>query len=102
VRGTYSGVNSPEATITQSAATERTYYEYSISLNPTSASFSATGESKSFTVTSQRRLVTVNSVSGTTYGSWGSTGWEIYPTNLGTGFSQTTSGNTITVKASAN
>ena len=45
VRGTYSGVNSPEATITQSAATERTYYEYSISLNPTSASFSATGES---------------------------------------------------------
>ena len=102
VRGTYSGVNSPEATITQSAATERTYYEYSISLNPISASFSATGESKSFTVTSQRRLVTVNSVSGTTYGSWGSTGWEIYPTNLGTGFSQTTSGNTITVKASAN
>ena len=102
MRGTYSGVNSPEATITQSAATERTYYEYSISLNPTSASFSATGESKSFTVTSQRRLVTVNSVSGTTYGSWGSTGWEIYPTNLGTGFSQTTSGNTITVKASAN
>jgi hypothetical protein len=102
VRGTYSGVNSPEATITQSAATERTYHEYSISLNPTSASFSATGESKSFTVTSQRRLVTVNSVSGTTYGSWGSTGWEIYPTNLGTGFSQTTSGNTITVKASAN
>ena len=102
VRGTYSGVNSPEATITQSAATERTYYEYSISLNPTSASFSATGESKSFTVTSQRRLVTVNSVSGTTYGSWGSTGWEIYPTNLGTGFSQTTSENTITVKASAN
>ena len=102
VRGTYSGVNSPEATITQSTATERTYYEYSISLNPTSASFSATGESKSFTVTSQRRLVTVNSVSGTTYGSWGSTGWEIYPTNLGTGFSQTTSGNTITVKASAN
>lgn len=102
MRGTYSGVNSPEATITQSAATERTYYEYSINLNPTSASFSATGESKSFTVTSQRRLVTVNSVSGTTYGSWGSTGWEIYPTNLGTGFSQTTSGNTITVKASAN
>ena len=102
VRGTYSGVNSPEATITQSAATGRTYYEYSISLNPTSASFSATGESKSFTVTSQRRLVTVNSVSGTTYGSWGSTGWEIYPTNLGTGFSQTTSGNTITVKARAN
>lgn len=102
MRGTYSGVNSPEATITQSAATERTYYEYSISLNPISASFSATGESKSFTVTSQRRLVTVNSVSGTTYGSWGSTGWEIYPTNLGTGFSQTTSGNTITVKASAN
>ena len=102
MRGTYSGVNSPEATITQSAATERTYYEYSISLNPTSASFSATGESKSFTVTSQRRLVTVNSVSGTIYGSWGSTGWEIYPTNLGTGFSQTTSENTITVKASAN
>lgn len=74
----------------------------SVLVSPTTASFSASGESKNFSVTSQRRLVTVNSVSGTTYGSWGSTGWEIYPTNLGTGFSQTTSGNTITVKASAN
>ena len=102
VRGTYGGVNSNEVTITQSGATSTNYFEYSISLSPTTASFSASGESKNFSVTSQRRLVTVNSVSGTTYGSWGSTGWEIYPTNLGTGFSQTTSGNTITVKASAN
>ena len=102
VRGTYGGVNSNEVTITQSGATSTNYFEYSISLSPTTASFSASGGSKNFSVTSQRRLVTVNSVSGTTYGSWGSTGWEIYPTNLGTGFSQTTSGNTITVKANAN
>ena len=83
MRGTYSGVNSPNATITQSAATESTYYEYSISLSPTSASFSATGESKSFTVTSQRKLVTGNSVFGITYGNWGDTSWEISSTNLG-------------------
>jgi len=83
VRGTYSSVNSPEATITQSAATESTYYEYSISLSPTSASLSATGESKSFTVTSQRKLVTGNSVFGITYGNWGDTSWEISSTNLG-------------------
>lgn len=45
VRGTYSSVNSPEATITQSAAIETKYYNYRISISPTSASFSATGES---------------------------------------------------------
>ena len=101
VRSTYSGVNSNPVTVTQSAATESTYYEYSISISPTSASFSAYGESKSFTVTSQRRLVTVNSISGNSYGSWGSTSWETYG-SLGTGFSQTTSGNTVTVTASSN
>ena len=101
VRGTYGGVNSNEVTITQSGATSTNYFEYSISLSPTTASFSASGESKNFSVTSQRRLVTVNSVSGTSYGSWENTSWETYG-SLGTGFSQTTSGNTITVKASAN
>ena len=101
VRGTYGGVNSNEVTITQSGATSTNYFEYSISLSPTTASFSASGESKNFSVTSQRRLVTINSVSGTSYGSWENTNWETYG-NLGTGFSEATSGNTITVTASAN
>ncbi len=101
VRGTYGGVNSNEVTITQSGATSTNYFEYSISLSPTTASFSASGESKNFSVTSQRRLVTINSVSGTSYGSWENTSWETYG-NLGTGFSEATSGNTITVIASAN
>ena len=101
VRGTYGGVNSNEVTITQSGATSTNYFEYSISLSPTTASFSASGESKNFSVTSQRRLVTINSVSGTSYGSWENTSWETYG-SLGTGFSEATSGNTITVTASAN
>ena len=101
VRGTYGGVNSNEVTITQSGATSTNYFEYSISLSPTTASFSAIGESKNFSVTSQRRLVTINSVSGTSYGSWENTSWETYG-SLGTGFSEDTSGNTITVTASVN
>ena len=96
VRGTYGGVNSNEVTITQSGATSTNYFEYSISLSPTTASFS-----ENFSVTSQRRLVTINSVSGTSYGSWKNTSWETYG-SLGTGFSEATSGNTITVTASAN
>ena len=63
--------------LSQDAATVNTYYQYKFSASPTSLSYSydSTDESKSTTVTSQRRSVTVTngSVSSTgSYTTWSS------------------------------
>ena len=101
IYSTYSGKNSNDLTIEQSAASETSHYEYKINISPTTESFIAKGESKVFTIESQRRLVTENSTSGTTHGDWEDTDWKISKfTN--TGFSNSISGKKITVTASAN
>ena len=91
---------SASASLTQDkyVTTEYFGYQYKFSVSPTSLSFSADGETKTYSVTSERRQITKRTDSSSyDAGSW--TTWSSYTESVsGTGFS----GSSGRVTASAN
>jgi hypothetical protein len=91
---------SASASLTQDkyVTTEDFGYQYKFSVSPTSLSFSANGETKTYSVTSERRQITKRTDSSSyDAGSW--TTWSSYNESVsGTGFS----GSSGKVTASAN
>jgi hypothetical protein len=79
---------SASASLTQDkyVTTEYYGYQYKFSVSPTSLSFSADGETKTYSVTSERRQITKTDSSSYDAGSW--TTWSSYTESVsGTGFS---------------
>ena len=99
VRGTYSGVNSPEATITQSAATTTTTTEYEFSVSPTSLSFTKDGGNQTVSIVSRSKPKYTNDINGeVSYGNWSAVSYTASSTN--SAFSSTTPTGTGTNSAS--
>lgn len=98
--GTLSASNaytSDSITLTQNANVD---YEYRISIDPTSASWDASGGPKVFTVDPEYRTGTGSPV---VWGSWTNSSPGSYNVNIsGAGFSYSKSNNNVTVTASAN
>lgn len=89
VGSTYSSVNSPEATITQSAASIATTTDYEFTVTPTSLSFTRDGGSQTVSIVSRARPQYTNDVSGeVSYGNWSAVGYSSSSTS--SAFSSTT------------
>ena len=84
--------------------TTKTEYQYEFSADPTSLSFSADGGTKSVTVTSRRRPITLTYTNGNltneSAGSWST--WPSYSGRISSGTGFSVSGTSVTAGANSN
>ena len=97
---------SASASLTQDAyvdITTKTEYQYEFSVSPTSLSFDASGGTKSVTVTSRRRPITLTYTNGSltneSAGSWST--WSSYSGRISSGAKFSVSGTSVTAGANS-